>query len=275
MVPDKDVFGIVRFWDRDTGRVRLSKYGSKSISDIALSPDGRIFAWATAVGFVKIMDSGRGTCLKRLPAHRSSVCPVAFSSDGVLLFARTGNGIAAWDMATWSVSEVRPPTNVYCLATSPLDSTVAGGTIDGAIHLWHIGSLPHTISVAGHLGTVLRVRFSDDGRMLASTGEDRTVRVWNRANDMTYRILEPPRGAIQAPGESRATVYAVAFVPRTGLLATGDESGWIRVWDSASGAVMAQVHSPNYVTALAVTRDGRTLASGHGNGRICLWALDL
>jgi WD40 repeat protein len=91
----------------------------------------------------------------------------------------------------------------------------------GCVELWDYRTGKLLAVLRGHAATVGDVAFSPDGRRLASSSADQTVRVWEL--DSGKEVL-----TFRGPGTA---ITAVAFSPDGLRLASGDNLGAVSIWD--------------------------------------------
>ncbi len=269
----------LRLWDVTGAEVRERcrlvtgmPYGR--FNALAYARDGQTLAASCADGTVRLWDVGGAE-----PKLRNGLRPQNTSTDGV-----------------------------YALAFAPDSQTLATGSYDTTIRIWDLsGARPKRRAVpAGHPDPVTAVAFAPDGRTLASFGFDFQVRLWDLAG------TEPRVGrALPAcPGRTPTTIVFRADGKTLAAGSTGRVRVWDLVAGepklrctlenpdclagtpavlavheqtalrSASGpgpgqAVMdavARTHGAT-VWALALTADGKTLASGGEHNHVRLWDL--
>ena len=121
-------------------------------------------------------------------------------------------------------------------------------------------STPLTITAEktfhGHTGIVLSAAFCPDGRLIASAGLDRMIRLWNVATGKTIRI---------AVGH-RSSIRSVKFSPDGQFLLSGDGDAdvtdfSIRLWDVKTGKEIPRFQSSDLGGSVAFSPDGKQVVS--------------
>lgn len=130
-----------------------------------------------------------------------------------------------------------------------------------------IGVLPLLATLVGHAESVRCTEFSPNGKVLATAGEDCTVKLWDVGSRKEMAAL---RGHTSA-------VYAVAFAPNGKELASGGVGlgdGTVRIWDADNGEYKMNF-DPHVGTIhrIAYLPGGRKFVIA-GFGGVIVWDLD-
>jgi len=265
--------GRLRVWDASTGDEvhhldgHRGEPGFETISDLAISPDGR---WLASAGWhdrtVQVWELATGR-LVRTFEHASPVSGVGFvRHDGGSLVSCEENRLSFWNIdaeeavAVVAGAEGRPPNAVRCLGIASVHYTVA--VAGKGLCLWVPRTRQMQRVLAREWPSVDVVAWSVDGRMLAAMGEGGRLGIWDLLSG------GQPAGKGQAP------------TPRVRDMVQGLGPEWvlasevILVWNPTNGAFRALSTAWEAQAAcLARPRDGSFLAAGTEDGHVRL--LDL
>lgn len=114
----------------------------------------------------------------------------------------------------------------------------------------------------GHTGSVLSVGFSPDGKVLASSSRDKTIKLWDPHAARLERTLT----------DHTADVYSVTFSPKGDMLASGGADKTVRLWDAHTFKPVRTLQGHTaIVRSVRFSPDQKTLASGSADLTVRLW----
>ena len=212
------------------------------IYSLAFSPDGRWLASGSLDKTAKLWDVTGGREVRTFTGNLPFTC-VEFSPDGRRLVLAATNG-------------------------SPLDDT---NPVANSLTLWDSASPNEARNFIGHEGQLFFVKFSPDGRLLASTDGGAAVNLWDVVSGHIIKVFK--HGWLRSKLSGGDVGSSLAFSPDGRLLAS--RSLPVTLWDVSSGKearAFSQESLSMYVSMfLGFTPDGRSLVEAKGGGKIRIW----
>lgn len=151
-------------------------------------------------------------------------------------------------------------SSILAVCFSPVADLMAIGEASGKVRLYN--SEGELFICEGHIGWVRSVSFSADGEILASAGDDRTIRLWSVRTGQCLKTL---------PGHTDL-VRSLCFSPRSPWLASGSDDRTIKIWDvETNQCVMTLTGHEGRVRSVAFSPDEQQIASGSSDRTIRLW----
>ncbi|XP_064615021.1 cell division cycle protein 20 homolog [Liolophura sinensis] len=222
----------VFLWNmRDSTTVKLmeTEHANQTVTSVSWIKEGNILAVGTSDAVVELWDVEERKLVRSMGGHAARI------------------GSLSW--------------NSHILSS---------GCRTGAIHHHDVRIADHQVAnLVSHTQEICGLKWSPDGRYLASGGNDNLVSIW-----------EPNLGQNVTPlhrfTEHQAAVKALAWCPwQPNILATGGGTAdrHIRFWNVFSGAALNSVDTNSQVCALLWSEEHREIISGHGysKNQLILW----
>jgi WD40 repeat protein len=299
---------MAEVWAESEGWVERELVGHGAfVSGVSFSPDGACIATSYGNGAARLWDARDGSLLKELsadPADRGPLYDVAFNAEGTRL------GTAGWtgwvrvrDVSTGNIILSLPPQSGSPAKKMTLGTHGSKLLItydDKTARLWDTSD--GSVMPVGSEGGILSGRVSDDLAKVVTTGADGKVRTWDA---QTGRLLEVKTGPyagsqiidprLQTVAElledrvvlwdfaTQKELYSLEVQPQDSSTAYFSKDGscilvacldrMIRLWDTASGQVLATMESTTGGTFFSLTcsDDGTRIATGSEDGVVTIW----
>ena len=90
---------------------------------------------------------------------------------------------------------------------------------------------------------------------------------------MTVYVLDQFRGDVISQFDGENDIADATFSPNGRMLISADAST-VRIWDVTSYQLVSTLEMPAPVVAIAISPDGRILATATNDGMIYLWGIN-
>jgi len=245
-----------RIYDVATGAFLSELLGQhqQRLTAVAISPDQKEIATASADHTARIWPSPIGVKPDILAGHGDSVTVLKYSPDGGLLLTASPDGTARlWDTTEPALMTLgRHDGPVASVQFSPDGKLLVSAAADGTARIWNDSGLVRTLR---HGAAVTRASFVGNDRVLTAS-EDGTAQLW-RVGD----------GSVLETFRHGAPVRAAAY-DRGGVVTGGDDAT-VKMWN-ADGSLRWMQPNGTPVTDVAVS--GGVVATAGADGTARFWA---
>ncbi|XP_038068746.1 protein FAN-like isoform X2 [Patiria miniata] len=274
----KTVFSVsqdtsLKLYSLEDQRQRRSiSISSMPLSSLSAMPDGKTVLVGSWDDSLYLYSIEYGRIVDKLMAHDDAVSALHLQGE-VLVTASWDSTVKVWtveDLCGQSNGTVRlnsvqmtaefdHETGVSCLDVNGDNSLVLSGTKDGAVYIWDVGSQSVLRSSMSHTGMVHDVKFSPDGKMILSAGEDRFM-----------RVVDVGTGTEVFAKETEHEIRCVCWRENTVL--AGSSSGELLVWDMVKAQLTATIPGhDDAISCIQATSDGHTVVTGGTDKKVIVW----
>ncbi len=188
--------GQLTLWNVADGSLarQFPEAHSDTVYGLEFSPDGKMLATASADKFAKVFDVASGAFVRAFEGHTHHVMDVSWKSDRTTLAsAGADNAIKIWNVETGE--QARTITTYSRQVTSlqyvGLQDMIVSSSGDKRVFFHNPSNGNPAREFPGNTDYVYRAATTPDGSIVASGGEDGSVRVWNAADAKVIATFAP------------------------------------------------------------------------------------
>jgi WD40 repeat protein len=155
--------------------------GRGGMADLALRPDGRVAALATAERGVVLWEVTGQREREHSPAMQVKCLALEFAPEGRTLAGAVGRMVYLWDADSGALRTLLKghKDEVRSLAFTPDGRTLLSGGKDRTVRLWDVAAGTESAVLEWDVGLVNAVAVSPDGRCAAAGGHTGVVVLWD------------------------------------------------------------------------------------------------
>ena len=253
----------VRIWDVVNKKIDMVLSGhKKSVTCVRWGGTGYIYT-SSQDQTVKIWNANDGTLAHTLSKHAHWVNYLSLSTDFVLRTAYHDHTGHVPPTQEEKIAKAKDRFEKAATTVNGINERLVTASDDNTMYLWEPSKTTGPLArLIGHQKPVNHVTFSPNGLLIASSGWDNHVKLWNARDG---KLLATLRGHV-------APVYRACFSPDSRLLVSAGKDTTLKVWDMGSKTLKEDLPGhKDEVYAVDWSPDGHKVASGGKDKMVKVW----
>jgi WD40 repeat protein len=248
---------VVRVYTFNDGKVIGSIPASAPVRGLAFSSDGKMLigvaddktvtAWGVAFQPGQPLPEDFGKPVQQF-THADAALAATWTEKGELYTASADKTVRQWRVASNAPTRTfQHPNLVDAVAWSPDGKFLATACHDGVVRVFDVEKNAAAKSISAHTkpqpAPVYSVTWTSDGKRLISTSFDESAKMWDASSGSLVKEFKPfaPKGNEKGHTDQ---VFCAAVTKDGRFIATGSSDRKVKLWDTASGAVVREFTNP-------------------------------
>ena len=278
-----------------------------TVFDVAWSPNCDKIATASGDGTIKLWNSNGEEIDSETVGEDDEVYSVSFYPDGETIAFTSDKNVGLWNTSDGNFPKTKSTGKKQDVKSVKSPDGKITATIkdnkDNTVELQWNNQGNKSQLLEGHKGSIQNIRFSPDGKKIATASEDNTVRIWSLSKNKLEKLKadneakfskfarSPDGKTIASVNEDKKTiklwnkqwkeskiltghqkpVTIIAFSPDGNFIASGGEDNKIKLWNKNGKLIETLEGHDASIASVAWSPDGNIIASGSEDNTIKLW----
>ena len=254
----------IKIWDYHKQKCLQTLTGHKDfIRSVDFSPDEKLLVSGSDDTTVKVWDLETGKYIYNFSLHNNIVRSVIFNSNGYEIISGSDDGqIRIWNIKTGKPKQTLSQNSmVSSIDIDPKTGQIVAGYENQSIGLWKENQSLHTWQ--GYTTLAGTVSFSPDDKILASTHDDRVIRLWDIKTGKCIKTLSGHKHII----------WQAIFSLDGKLLASGSSDKTIKIWNLKTGKCLKTLEAGNnnWIFVVTFTHDDKFIIAAGTDYTVKIW----
>ncbi len=169
------------------------------------SPDGNIIYAITPIqnhqiaigsgsGKVYIWDANKNILVHSIQVSKNSIRSIIYSAlSNEIVMSCSDFNLYVYDASTFSLKYtlIGHTNSVFCCAFGKGERFLVSGSRDAQLIVWDAeNQYQKAKSIPAHMFTVNDIKFSPDGRLFATAGRDKHIKIWDAATHNLLKVID-------------------------------------------------------------------------------------
>ena len=259
--------GEVTIWDTQSKKIlKTIKSHTAMVNYACFSPDGQFAVTASNDKTAKLWDTKTGNLIETIAEHKEDVNCAVFSTDGKKIITSSDDGSAiVFDKDSHTSRTIFSSDVPVEYAEYNNDDTKIAIITNSVVYIINANNGGTELVINGHDDKITSATFSPDGKAIATSSHDKTIKLWNLQTGKEIHTYE---------GHSNI-VTDVVFSPDGKFIMSTSSDNEARIWNVGSGKPQDIIQCEmGELSLITYSPDGKYVAALSVMGKAKIWEVE-